>query len=128
MKTLLLFLLITCSTVNAQIAKFQAEFFNLREYNDSTKTFNEWEGWEDSDVIIIFDLNKRTLTIYSEYEQEYTIVSKIEPTSKHNVYRLDAIDKKGYRCSIESIYYETGKHQLYIRWLNLHIAYQMVKI
>jgi len=45
--------------INAETKYFKAKFFNIRYANE------QWLGWQKSDVIIEFDTNKKTITIFS---------------------------------------------------------------
>lgn len=127
MKTLFLsiFLLI-CSICNAQ--KFQATQIAVRVYNDSTHVFYDWSEWHQSDVIIT--LSDTNIHIYSNMDQDYTIISIIGNKLFQNakVMAFDVIDINNSRCTIEVLHYDNGINQLYIRWPNLQLAYQFKKL
>lgn len=117
--TLFLFLGIVSQ---AQIKNFKAEYVSLKlpQYT--------WSEWEVSDVIISLHLQKEIITIFSQKEQEYTIVSKEFLVEDEKTIKLAflCIDEKGIKCSIEFVTFKNkeGKH-LYIRKQDYEIVYQM---
>ncbi len=130
MKSLFLsiFLVIT-SFVYAQVQTFQAEYLNMRLYNDSTKQLDDWVGWNPSDVVGV--MTDKKVVIFSNYEQKYIIITdikKIEEKDKR-IIAFDAINLKGERCTIELVNnFEDGKFYLYIRWTYLQLCYQIRKL
>lgn len=113
---------------DAQIISYTSEHINVKTYNTELQQYNEWSGWHYSDVIITISENK--LHIYSEVDQEYTIVSVIEKGYLPNGERvtMDAIDINGSRVTLEFVNCINEERYIYIRWTNLQLAYKIRKL
>ena len=118
-----LFLILGISS-QAQIIKFKAEYFSIKL--DSAN----WSLWEPTDVIIVVNLTRENINIYSEQEQEYTIISTKAITHEDDkvILSFDCIDNVGNRCTVEFVgFRDKPKKHLYIR-RKPEIVYQMDKL
>jgi len=132
MKTLFLSIfLFICTISNAQEVKWGTEFLNIKTYNDSLQQFNEWEGWKECYVVIIADFPNAKIEIFSIYKQQYIIINitgQFDEETK-SVLQIDGIDRFGSKCTLELLhFFDSEKDQIYIRWSNLEIVYQMKKL
>jgi len=120
MKTLL-FLLLTITT-HAQVYQFTGEAVSVKN------TYGDWSEWEETSVLIILNIDKEIIQIYSKREQRYDIISasdKIYDSESESVI-LDCIDEEGIRCKLQLYNYDKGYKHLYIRWDNIQYVYQIV--
>lgn len=118
-----LFLILGISS-QAQIIKFKAEYMSMKI--DSVN----WTPWEESSVVIVVNLTKENINIYSIQEQEYTIISTkaISHEDDKVILYFDCIDELGIRCTVEFVAFkDKPKKHLYIR-RKPEIVYQMDKL
>lgn len=114
----------------AQIVRFESEAVSYKTFDIENNRFDEWQPWEPTRVIIILNIKKETIDVYSQYEQHYIIISAADKVLSQDKksYFFDAIDEDGKRCSIEMSILDTGVNHFYVRWTNLQIVYQIVKL
>lgn len=114
----------------AQILKFESEAVSYKTFDIQNNRFDEWEPWEPTRVIIIVNIEKETVDVYSQYEQHYIFLSVIDNVIQKDrkSYIFDALDEDGKRCSIEMSILDTGVQHIYVRWSNLQIVYQIRKL
>jgi hypothetical protein len=108
--------------------RFQATHLNLKMYNDTTQQMSEWMGWKQTDIIIT--VSDTVINIYSNYEQKYLPIGDKNMMHFKDGYTIqfDALDVNTSRCSIELVHWNRGIDQIYIRWSNVQLAYQMKKL
>jgi hypothetical protein len=89
-----------------------------------------WGEWEETEVIMT--ISDKTIHIYSNLEQEYTVISeKITIiTTEFESIEFDALDIFNNRVTIELVHFKDVEHgnQIYITWPNLAICYQIEKL
>ncbi len=126
---ILLFVLISAFS-QAQTIKHRATHQAFKTSDVITEKFGQWSEWEKTDVIVIIDVKWQTLTIYDSPKKIYNILEEIEQrefTDKSTIV-FDALDENNTKCVVELVHYETGKNQLYIRWSNFQLVYQIIRL
>lgn len=133
MKKIILLVLFLClfTICQAQIFKFKATEVNIRFFNDTTKTYEKWLGWESCNLKVEMDVENLILFIHSEKEQKYVIlkvVDKIQDKSK-KITEFEAIDIENEKCIIKLInIYPTAQNYVHIQWQVLELAYELEKL
>lgn len=131
MKSLLLsiFLILGISSYS-QIIKFQTEAWSIANFDETTQEFEEWKPWVISEAVIVFNVPKGIIDVYSKIEQQYTIISPVAKENKEGIlfYSFDCIDISGIRCFLEVIQFTNEKYHMYVRWVNFQIVYQMTRL
>ena len=126
---ILLFVLISAFS-QAQTIKHKATHQAFRTSDVFTEKFGKWSDWEKTDVIIIIDVKLGTLAIYESPKKIYLILGEIEQkefTDKSTIV-FDALDENNTKCIVELVHYNTNKNQLYIRWSNFHLVYEIIRL
>lgn len=119
--TSLFVIMLLSISISAQVHHFKSEYLAIKVEN------NEWTDWEETEVLIVVNLNEDKMTIYSKERQDFSIVEEIESKTKqeYKSTRLLAVDKDGLQCHVEIVYYNDSKLVIYIRYLDVQIAYQI---
>jgi transcription elongation factor len=121
MKTLLLILIPWIAS--AQVYRFTGEAVSMKY------TYGEWSEWEKAEVLIILNIDKDIINIYSKREQRYDIISISDKIYNRDTESLvlDCVDEEGIRCTIKLVNNTAEDYRhLYIRWSNLQYVYQIV--
>lgn len=116
---------------NAQILKFESEAVSYRTFDVQNNKFDEWKEWEPTKVLIVVNLDKETVDIWSKYEQHYKLGDLINTVidEDRKSYLFDSVDEDFKSCIVELAKTpSTGVTSIYIRWSNLQIVYQMNRI
>ncbi len=104
------FLLLIGSTASSQTYKFKA--FQVK-YIDKEDKRNSTD-WEDRDILIVINTDRKKLYTYGEKEGEYDLIfrSEYKDDSGNTILKYTGIDEDGLRMSISVILYrdQTGRH------------------
>lgn len=127
MKTLLLLLVPVLSY--SQVYKFKSEYVASRT-TDAYGTFSEWSEWKEVEILIVTDIDEDEITIYSKTTQEFSIISNLEKnqTDEYEVNKMLAIDQNGQRCHVHLLRYNSGTVQLYVKYSDVELCYQLRKL
>ena len=114
---LLFTLLLSYSICNSQVLKFRSFSSCIK-----SKTSYGWTKWSEpteNNILIVFNLDKERITIYSKETQVYDIYRtyKRETDSDGDyTYKYSCIDADGLRCSIRwvKLNSQEGRLQVYI--------------
>lgn len=129
MKKFLFTLLLICGlawNADAQVYKFMSTEFAYRY--DLGDGWTEWSDWEDSHCLIVINLDKEEIDIYSEEPQEFSIYDigeSYEDSKGGTTLELSCVDDEGDRCEIRLRTEKNGNLQLYVDYADVMYVYNL---
>jgi hypothetical protein len=125
--TLLLFLFAMQTFIFGQVYKYRTTQISMKVGN------NDWGEWEESEILLIVNLNDQRITIHSSKIQKYDIVTWHESYRDKDGdtnYSFTCVDQDGDYCTVTHCLCESqnGRNQLYIRFNNITWVYYMRKL
>lgn len=116
-----LFLFFLMSNLSAQILRYYTKEVSLCNTQKG-----EWTEWKECPALVVINIDKNRITIYTKEIQEYDCYSSSEEVDKNNdnFIELMCVDKNGLNCII-FFYHE--KRAIFITFpkLNLMAAYTL---
>lgn len=132
MKSLLLPIFLILGIVSySQTLKFETTVWSIKDFNESTQEFENWREWAISEAIIVINIPKGIIDVYSKIEQRFTIIRPLERGEKEGgvlFYLFECSDISGVICHVEIVQFTNEKYHMYVRWVNFQIVYQMTKL
>ena len=126
MKRVLLFLLLllpVCGAM-AQTYKFNTTSFAYKVYvNDQ---WSDWSDWESSHMLVVMNLERKVINIYSENRQDYDIYEYLGEETDNSggkSLRLNCVNEDGLRCQIRLRIQSDGSKQLYVDFNDMMWVY-----
>jgi len=94
--------------------------------SDSTKTFKDWEA---CNIPVLLDLENKNLVMREGFLHVYNLLDlKEKIDNEGKIVLLFEASENNNICMIEFVHYKpTDKDQLYIRWRNYQVVYQLEK-
>lgn len=129
MKQVVLLVLFAIISSNAfsQVLKFRSYSFSIK-YQERN-TWSKWSEPEEASVLIVFNLDKERVSIFSKETQEYDIIEtykKVIDSDGDEVFRYVCIDKNGLRCNIRWIYLQSQtRWQVYVDYKDMMWMYNV---
>lgn len=129
MKQVVLLVLFAIISSNAfsQVLKFRSYSFSIK-YQERN-TWSKWSEPEETSVLIVFNLDKERVSIFSKETQEYDIIEtykKVIDRDGDEVFRYVCIDKNGLRCNIRWIYLKSQtRWQVYVDYKDMMWMYNV---
>lgn len=129
MKKIVLLVLFAALSSNAisQVLKFRSYSFSVK-YQER----NYWSKWsepEETSVLIVFNLEKERVSIFSKETQEYDIIEaykKVIDSDGDEVYKYVCIDKNGLKCNIRWIFLKSqSRWQVYVDYKDMMWVYNV---
>jgi hypothetical protein len=124
---IILFILVYGASI-AQVLKF-------RSYSSSIKTkgsygWTKWSEPKDNNILIVFDLDKERVSIFSKEVQEYDIYKTFErETDKDGdyIYEYACVDASGLKCHIRwvKLNSQNGRIQVYVDFADVMLLYNV---
>ncbi len=134
MKKLLFFLLLLIS-INSEAQstiKYKIDYEAFRTSDKFTEKWGNWTEWNkiNGKIQLTVDSFDQTITIHSVPKETYEIVEEIDRMEGNGkiIIIFSGIDSQNTKCKIEFVHYETKGDQIYIRWTNFQLVYQITKI
>jgi hypothetical protein len=125
--SLIIFILtVVFSASAADVLKFNSTSQALKLYDESSQS-NEWTDWFEIDnTLIVINLNKNKVEIYSDNIYEFDIYSDIECTENDDgkIFTMNCVDDSGDRCEID-LRLSDSELQLYIFYSYMGIVYNL---
>ena len=133
MKKLLIFtflLVSSCmaSVTYASVSKLTA-YSVAYKYVDDNGEWTQWTDWEDCNILVVLNLDKDRLSIYSNTTQEYDIISYDDWESDGEggkVAGFDCVDAEGLRCRVRWRIAKDMSHQVYVDYNDFCFVYNVV--
>lgn len=123
--TLLALMLFTGIDANAQVYKFRTTDFASRSLENGVWT--EWSDWASSDVLVVINLDRDVIDIYSPDHQEFNVYDYAdelqEDSDGSSHLELKCVDIDGIRCTLRVRWQADGVVQLYVHYSNLSYVY-----
>ena len=92
--------------------------------------WGEWSEWEPVKILIVLNLEKERIEIYSKTPQEYDIVEVLGTESDEkdgDSIRFLCVDEDGLRCNIRIRVQLDGTKQLYVDYKDAMWVYNISK-
>lgn len=130
-KLLIVFFIFCFSFVSAEnkIVYYQTTEFAMKQIENNK--WSDWSKWEESGLVVTFNMTKDIITIYSPRIQTYTITEfcghKIDKYGGSQV-TFNFIDNDGYKGVIRLRIEKNGNSQLYIEFSNIMWVYNIIKV
>lgn len=127
---ILLFVLFSFVQVNyAEVIKLRTSGIAYQYKNEYSNIWGDWSAWEDCNVLIVIDVDKDRITIYSQETQEYDVITETnqDTDGESTSYHYDCIDANGLRCQIRlRVYDDYSKgSQLYVDYYDMRWVYSI---
>ena len=125
---LLICMLATIAIVQAEVLKLQATSYAYKYQNDYGY-WTDWTDWEYSSVLIVINIDKNRINIYSNTPQEYDIYhvdDSYYDKDGGEIMTLKCIDADGVQCDVRIRIERSGNRQLYIDYSNAMWVYNIV--
>jgi len=130
MKRLFLFLSLSLlsAVCYAEVIKLQTTAFSMKLYNEKTDTWGDWSEWEGSSMLVVINLDKERIDIYSPKPQQYDIYKydgETDDGSGGTVNKFSCIDSEGLKCGIRLRSSSDGSFQLYVDYGDAMMVYSV---
>lgn len=112
----------------ADILKFQTTELSIKTQNDNG-TWTKWSDWEKCSCLVVINLDKDVITIYSANKQIYDIVDCDDlytDSDGDDVLKMHAVDQDGDECDVRLIMRKSGSTQLYVDFADVMWVYNIV--
>lgn len=113
-----------------QVYKFKAHSASYKY--EGKYGWTKWTEPEETSILIVFNIDKERVTIYSKETQEYDIIKvydKVVDSDGDDVFRYLCVDKDGLRCNIRWIYLNAqSRWQIYVDYSDMMWVYNVRKI
>ncbi len=129
-KILLIFaLIIGCAfAANADVFKYKSTAISMRTLNDNGRWSN-WSDWEDCSVLVVINIDKDQINIYSAEPQEFDIYEAGDGFERDagngETWTLKCVDADGLRCEVRIRVQDDGQCQLYVDYSDLSYVYNI---
>jgi hypothetical protein len=113
--------------VFGQVIKYRITNFSIKMEN------LDWIEWKECDMLLVMNLDHKRITIYTDEIQNLDIVktsNSFQDSDGDTNFKLNCVDNKGKNCTVTYCICESlnGLNQLYIKWDNFTIAYNIRKL
>ena len=116
-------------TVHAQVYKYSTTGFSYKSYNETYGYWGEWSDWEYSNLLVVLDLGRERITVYTDDLQEYDIYDVDEDQYDSDgdlCLSMSCVDQDGNRCGVRLLYNDNVEAmQLYIDYSNVTFVYNI---
>lgn len=114
--------------VNAEVYKYKSESFSYKTL-DNYGYWSEWSDWVNSSVLVVVDIDKDVIRIYSEEPQEFDILYAEDTyDSEYNAMLMcQCVDADGVECQLRIRANTDGTLQLYVDYSNIMYVYNIYK-
>lgn len=122
-------LLLSVCELKAQVYKYQTYCFSYKTKSDYG-VWSNWSEWEDSDMLVVINLDKERFTIYSTEIQEYDIYEyEGDEDDRYGgeTASFKCVDSHGLRCGVRLRTQADGQLQLYIDYNDMRWVYGIVR-
>ena len=133
-KTGISLIFILCATVvfAQDIYKFRTTELAYQVYDSYNNQWSSWSDWQSTSVLVVIDLYKERITIYSSELQQYDVYEYYDEkvdSDGDSVSEFRAIDQDGIVCGIRFIRNTyTGRSQIYIDYSDMRWAYNVYSL
>ncbi|WP_034893241.1 hypothetical protein [Gillisia sp. Hel_I_29] len=123
---ILLLLFISFSSFSQGVAKLRTESISIKFQNDNG-TWKDWTDWKNADVLAIMDEDGKKLTLYTDPKEVYEIIKMTQEITDEgeNILKMFCVDNDGIECNIRLQHNNGENLQLYIKYSNVIIAYNV---
>lgn len=116
----LIFVCFFCLASYAEVVKWRTNSIAYRFRSEDTGQWQDWGDWEECKVLILVDLDRDVIRIYSQETQEYDVISdeEEESDSESTSFYYNCIDKEGNNCQMRLRVYNDPSYgsQLYVAY------------
>jgi hypothetical protein len=126
---LMLMMVFSFTVANAQIQFYRTTSFAYKTANDYGRWTN-WSDWEDSDMLVMFNLSGDLVKIYSPKTQTYRItkyVRNFTDSSGGKQVEFKFIDQDNDNGTMRLRIETNGNSQIYIQFSNVIWVYNVVR-
>ena len=110
----------------ADILKFQTTGLSIKTLENGSWT--KWSDWEKCSCLVVINIDKDVITIYSSEKQVYDIIECNDPYTDSDgdeVLKMHAVDQDGDECDIRLISRLKGSDQLYVDFADIMWVYNI---
>ncbi len=119
-------MILFANEAKAQIHKYRTTDFAYKELINNNWT--DWSEWESSDILVVINLDREIINIYSDEMQEYDIYEwgEFEDDGKGGeTLEFKCVNKDGLRCGIRVRKQHDGQLQLYVDFRDIMFVYNI---
>ena len=120
----IIILLISVCSLSAQTYKYYTNSFAYKYYENYR--WSKWSDWERSHILVVINLDRNIINIYSEKIQEYDIYEyKGEEKDEDGgtSMLLSCVNQDGLHCQVRLRIQSDGSKQLYVDFSDLVWVY-----
>jgi hypothetical protein len=127
-------LILTALFISIFVACF-SQVYKLRTYSSQIKNKGTygWSKWSDpteNNILIVFDIDKERISIYSKETQVYDIFksySKFTDDDGDDTYEYACVDADGIRCHVRwvKLNSQNGRLQVYVDYADMMWMYNV---
>ena len=136
-KNLFFILLLFCATFVMSVA--QAQVYKLRTTSVAFKSkvnnykWSNWSSWEDTSVLVVMDVEKDRITVYSKETQIYDIAENEgneEDEDGDETWSYYCVNEDGLNCRVRFVKLNSqdGRLQLYIDFDDMSWVYNLYSL
>lgn len=123
-------LLLLCSFSSfAQTYKLRATGVAIKTQNERTGYWSDWSDWESCNLLVVMNIDRDIVTIYSKVTQEYDVIEVLSEDERDPdggvSTTLLCVDADGTRCHMRLRSQSNGALQLYIDYSNVSFVYNV---
>lgn len=112
----------------SQVYKFRSSTFQMK-----TKDSNGWSKWtepNESDILLVFNITKLRITIFSKKDQVYDIYKRYEQQTDSDgdlTFEYSCVDEEGLKCHVRWVRLnsQNGRLQIYVDFSDVMWMYNV---
>ncbi len=113
---------------DAQVSKWNTTDLAIRYVDEDTGRWTDWSDWEECHILVVINLDKEVVSIYSAEPQEYDIYDVGDTVSDElggESLTLNCVDAEGIRCEMRLRVQDDGQAQLYVDYADISWVYNI---
>ncbi len=108
-------MLLSVSFSFSQTYKYKATEIAIKTYEYGR--WSQWSDWEEVSILVVFNMDKSVITIYSKSTQEYDIVEYLGEENDRDggsQVKFLCVNEDGSRCHVRVRQQKDGQRQIYV--------------
>lgn len=110
-----------------QTYKYKATDLAIKTYEYGR--WSDWSDWERVDILVVINMDKDVITIYSKSTQEYDIIEYLGEENDRDggsSVKFLCVNEDGSRCHVRIRMQKDGQRQLYVDFSDVMFVYNII--